>query len=50
MAMPTPDPGEWAFSSENDLLFAQSPLDERIPPSEWVRRGVPKMRDSLALQ
>ncbi|OAX33196.1 hypothetical protein K503DRAFT_786669 [Rhizopogon vinicolor AM-OR11-026] len=49
-AMPMPDPGEWAFSSQNDFLFANSDQDERIQPSEWVRRGVPKMRDSLKVQ
>jgi ion channel-forming bestrophin family protein len=49
MAMPTPDPGIWVFSEENDLLFANSDQDERISPDEWVRRGVPKMRDSLTV-
>ncbi|OJA20693.1 hypothetical protein AZE42_06036 [Rhizopogon vesiculosus] len=49
MAMPTPDPGVWAFSSENDLLFASSDQDERVPPSEWMRRGVSGMRESLTL-
>ncbi|KAG1734207.1 Bestrophin, RFP-TM, chloride channel-domain-containing protein [Suillus paluster] len=47
IAMPTPDPAVWAFSSENDLLFANSEKDERVPPSEWVGRGIPKMRDAL---
>ncbi|KIJ64004.1 hypothetical protein HYDPIDRAFT_175742 [Hydnomerulius pinastri MD-312] len=46
---PTPDPSVWAFSSENDLLFASRNDDERIPPTEWVHRGVPKMQDALAL-
>ncbi|KAF9220379.1 UPF0187-domain-containing protein [Gyrodon lividus] len=46
---PTPDPGVWAFSSENDLLLASRTNGERISPMEWVRRGVPKMQDALAL-
>ncbi|KAG1835830.1 Bestrophin, RFP-TM, chloride channel-domain-containing protein [Suillus subalutaceus] len=50
MAIPTPDPGVWAFSEENDLLFASSDAEERVPPSEWVQRGIPKMRDALKLQ
>lgn len=50
MAMPTPDPGVWAFSEENDLLFASLDTDERVSPSEWVQRGVPKMRVALRLQ
>ncbi|KAG0702548.1 Bestrophin, RFP-TM, chloride channel-domain-containing protein [Suillus ampliporus] len=49
ISMPKPDPGVWAFSSENDLLFASSDKDERAPPSEWVRRGIPKMQDALAM-
>ncbi|KAG2130681.1 Bestrophin, RFP-TM, chloride channel-domain-containing protein [Suillus clintonianus] len=49
MAMPTPDPSVWAFSSENNLLFASSDKDERVPPSEWMRRGIPKMRDALTV-
>ncbi|KAG2117571.1 Bestrophin, RFP-TM, chloride channel-domain-containing protein [Suillus cothurnatus] len=32
MAMPTPDPSVWAFSSENDLLFASSDTEERVSP------------------
>lgn len=50
MAIPTPDPTVWAFSSENDLLFASSDTEERVSPSEWVQRGIPKMRDALKLQ
>ncbi|KAH7890240.1 Bestrophin, RFP-TM, chloride channel-domain-containing protein [Phlebopus sp. FC_14] len=46
---PTPDPGVWAFSSENDLLFASRNEDERVAPIEWVRRGIPKMQEALAL-
>ncbi|KAF8839778.1 UPF0187-domain-containing protein [Paxillus ammoniavirescens] len=45
---PTPDPGVWAFSEENDLLASRT-HSERISPTEWVRRGVPKMQDALAL-
>lgn len=50
MAMPTPDPSVWAFSSENDLLFASSDTEERVSPLDWVQRGIPKMRDALKLQ
>ncbi|KAG1781157.1 Bestrophin, RFP-TM, chloride channel-domain-containing protein [Suillus placidus] len=50
MAMPTPDPSVWAFSSDNDLLFASSNTEERVSPSEWMQRGIPKMRDALRLK
>ncbi|KIK93068.1 hypothetical protein PAXRUDRAFT_26471 [Paxillus rubicundulus Ve08.2h10] len=46
---PTPDPAVWAFSEENDLLLASRAHGERISPTEWVRRGVPKIQDALAL-
>ncbi|KAH7921513.1 UPF0187-domain-containing protein [Leucogyrophana mollusca] len=48
-AMPTPDPGTWAFSSDNDMLFASTGDEERISPTEWVQRGVPKMQDALSV-
>ncbi|KAG2357641.1 hypothetical protein BDR07DRAFT_1453030 [Suillus spraguei] len=45
-----PDPSVWAFSEENDLFFASSDAEERVSPSEWVQRGIPKMRDALRRQ
>lgn len=50
MTMPAPDPSVWAFSEENDLLFASSDTEERVSPSEWVQRGVPKIRNALRVQ
>jgi len=50
MAMPAPDPSVWAFSEENDLLFASLATEERVSPSEWVQRGVPKIRNALRVQ
>ncbi|KAF9497039.1 UPF0187-domain-containing protein [Pleurotus eryngii] len=47
---PPPDPSTWAFSRQNDLIFA-SHLDEqvdRIPPEEWVAKGYGKMQEALA--
>ncbi|KAH7907058.1 Bestrophin, RFP-TM, chloride channel-domain-containing protein [Hygrophoropsis aurantiaca] len=50
-AMPSPDPGVWAFSSENDFLFASATASDadRVQPTDWVRRGVPKMQEALSL-
>lgn len=50
VAIHTPDPSVWAFSEENVLFFASSDAEERVPPSEWVQRGIPKMRDALRRQ
>ncbi|KAJ8689649.1 hypothetical protein PTI98_012530 [Pleurotus ostreatus] len=47
---PPPDPSTWAFSRQNDLIFA-SHVDEqvaRIPPEEWVAKGYGKMQEALA--
>ncbi|KAF4607504.1 hypothetical protein EYR38_001576 [Pleurotus pulmonarius] len=47
---PPPDPSNWAFSRQNDLIFA-SHVDEqvdRIPPEEWVAKGYGKMQEALA--
>ncbi|KAJ7769189.1 UPF0187-domain-containing protein [Mycena maculata] len=44
-----PDPDRWAFSPENDLLFAQDvERDERVGPSEWVERGTGDMLGALS--
>ncbi|KAG2098703.1 Bestrophin, RFP-TM, chloride channel-domain-containing protein [Suillus discolor] len=50
MAMPPPDPSVWAFSEENDLLFASLDTEERVSPSEWVQRGISKMQNALRVQ
>ncbi|KAJ7474700.1 Bestrophin, RFP-TM, chloride channel-domain-containing protein [Mycena latifolia] len=44
-----PDPDRWIFSPENDLLFAADvERDERVGPSEWVRRGSGSMLGALS--
>ncbi|KAF9230804.1 Bestrophin, RFP-TM, chloride channel-domain-containing protein [Melanogaster broomeanus] len=48
-ATPTPDPGVWAFSADNDLVLASRTGGERIQPMEWVRRGAPQMQEALAV-
>lgn len=50
-AQPVPVPSDWAFSRWNDLLIVQgSKVAEspRVPPEEWVGRGVGRMREALA--
>jgi putative membrane protein len=42
-----PDPSIWAFSPENDLIFAVNEKQERVPPEEWVRRGYPRMQAAM---
>jgi predicted membrane chloride channel (bestrophin family) len=43
-----PDPAVWAFSAENNLVFAANPrTDERASPEEWVQRGYPRMQAAL---
>ncbi|KAJ7457185.1 Bestrophin, RFP-TM, chloride channel-domain-containing protein [Mycena galericulata] len=43
-----PDPDYWAFSPENDLLFAVDvDQDERVGPTEWVSRGSAQMLGAL---
>ncbi|TFK68071.1 UPF0187-domain-containing protein [Pluteus cervinus] len=44
-----PDPTNWAFSPENNLLFASNAHeDERVSPEEWLRRGYPEMQRQLS--
>jgi len=51
-ASPTPEPSVWAFSSLNDQVFSspgtKGDAGERIPPSEWMDRGVDKMKAALS--
>jgi predicted membrane chloride channel (bestrophin family) len=44
---PPPDPSVWAFSPENNLIFAANEKQERVPPEEWVRRGYPRMQAAM---
>ncbi|KAJ7143744.1 Bestrophin, RFP-TM, chloride channel-domain-containing protein [Mycena epipterygia] len=44
-----PDPDRWIFSPENDMLFAGDfEHDERVGPTEWVRRGSGQMLGALS--
>jgi putative membrane protein len=43
---PPPDPAEWAFVPENNLLFSDN-LEERTSPNEWLSRGAAAMQASL---
>ncbi|KAF9450845.1 UPF0187-domain-containing protein [Macrolepiota fuliginosa MF-IS2] len=45
---PPPDPSHWAFVPGNDLVFANNEGDERIPPSEWVKRGPDEILRTLS--
>ncbi|KAJ7576198.1 hypothetical protein C8J56DRAFT_800452, partial [Mycena floridula] len=35
------DPARWAFSPENNMLFAAEldPSGERVTPDQWLQRG-----------
>ena len=45
---PPPDPADWAFSPENDLLFSSSyETDQRVTPEAWMRRDYNSMLDAL---
>jgi len=46
---PPPDPKQWAFVSENDLVFGglRGGREERISPETWVQRGYPRMQAAL---
>jgi len=51
-ATPAPDPTIWAFSDANDCVFSTSTLkqgekDDRVPPHEWLRRGLGPMQGAL---
>ena len=47
-ATPTPSPAVWAFSAENDLVFAGDHRDERVSPATWMSRGLPRIQGKLA--
>ncbi|EPQ51232.1 UPF0187-domain-containing protein [Gloeophyllum trabeum ATCC 11539] len=50
-ATPAPDPAHWAFSPQNNLVFALShrwDQEERVAPEEWLKRGLSSMRVALA--
>jgi len=50
-AIPAPSPSVWAFSAENDLIFAsQYENEERVTPEDWVvKKGLAQMEVALAL-
>jgi hypothetical protein len=37
----------WAFSPDNNLIFAANEKQERVPPEEWVRRGYARMQAAM---
>lgn len=38
-SIPPPDPAVWAFTPENDYLFASANNPIRLSPKEWVSKG-----------
>ncbi|KAM6494853.1 Bestrophin, RFP-TM, chloride channel domain containing protein [Amanita muscaria] len=45
---PPPDPAHWAFSAENDLVFAGDyEKEERIAPQDWLNRSYAAMLAAL---
>ncbi|KAF8880638.1 Bestrophin, RFP-TM, chloride channel-domain-containing protein [Infundibulicybe gibba] len=51
-SIPPPDPTQWAFAPENNLVFELTPpLDggntERVTPEEWIKRGSMEVKSSL---
>ncbi|RDB30055.1 hypothetical protein Hypma_013889 [Hypsizygus marmoreus] len=46
---PPPDPSRWAFSAENDLLFANNIEQERVTPAEWMKKGHVEMQRSMSV-
>ncbi|KAJ3568237.1 hypothetical protein NP233_g5846 [Leucocoprinus birnbaumii] len=44
---PPPDISDWAFVDENDSLLADHGGYQRIPPSEWVEKGVDGIYEAL---
>jgi ion channel-forming bestrophin family protein len=50
-ATPAPNPIHWAFSPENDLLFATKPVneEERISPDEWISKGLETIQGVLSM-
>jgi len=49
-AIPDPSPSIWAFSPENNLIFAPDQQNgERVAPEDWVtKRGLPRIQAALA--
>jgi putative membrane protein len=46
-ATPAPNPMLWAFSPENDQVFADDSGD-RVTPKEWLARGLDTIQTTLA--
>jgi hypothetical protein len=50
-AIPAPSPSVWAFTPENDLIFASHDQNnEQVAPEDWVmKRGLSQMQVALTL-
>lgn len=50
--IPAPNPSIWAFSSENDMVFAglndHNATPERVSPDQWLERGAAQMQAAMA--
>ncbi|KAF8064457.1 Bestrophin, RFP-TM, chloride channel-domain-containing protein [Lyophyllum atratum] len=44
---PAPDPANWVFTAENDLLFSGSSGGECVSPLEWMKRGHVEMQKTM---
>ncbi|KAI6135868.1 UPF0187-domain-containing protein [Pisolithus croceorrhizus] len=44
---PTPNPLEWVFCNENNLMFPSCPNGEVMPPDEWLKRGSAGMYEAF---
>ncbi|KAF7980066.1 hypothetical protein HWV62_39850 [Athelia sp. TMB] len=48
-AMPAPNISIWAFTPENDLIFAsQRENNAHVRPEDWIKQGPSKMLEALA--
>lgn len=47
--VPAPNPSIWAFSSDNDLIFAAlNDTNTRVTPNQWLERGAAQMQAAMA--
>ena len=48
-AVPAPNIAIWAFTPENDLIFAsQRENNAHVRPEDWIKQGPSKMIEALA--
>jgi len=49
-SVPVPDPAQWAFTDENDTVFAKNRFDHnaKLAPELWIAQGLGQMRRQLA--